>query len=342
MKVLSMLPKATRIICHTLFVSVFFFIATVRAIDEPSKARKEVTSDFDQRVMTMLQARCYACHDQQTAEGKLDLKALPKDLDNAATFAMWVKVHDRVRDGEMPPKDETRLTSVEKSDFLSALDERLYAADSARQLSEGRALARRLNRDEYQNTLRDLLGVVNDYRELLPADGSALGFDKVGTALNISPEHLESYLAAADAALAEAIVSGPLPVESKKRIPQRYNRYFTQKNYEFSWGHLFLDLPDAFVRYTPFNDSVSGFRAESPGMYRLRIRARAYDSVEPIRTRIRAGYPGENASGERWLVGYEDFPREGKVFETIQHLNQRDTIRISPKVLRDSGSTCER
>jgi hypothetical protein len=281
-------------------------------------------------VRPILQALCSDCHNQQTTEGRLDLSKVSPDLNDQVAFATWAKIHDRVRDREMPPKDGKQPSDEQRAALLAILNTNLHAADAARQRREGRALARRLNRDEYQNTLRDLLGVTIDYRPMLPADGIASGFDKVGSALSIAPEHLEAYLAAADAALNEAIVMGQRPPLVKRQIPQRYNRYFSLPSYERRWQHLFYDAPDAFVRYTSLNDHISGFRAQEPGLYRLAIRARAYDSEKPVRAKIRAGFPGENSGGQRWLVGYEDFPADGKVFETIQRLNRGDTLRISP------------
>ena len=164
----------------------------------------DVARDFMER-------HCFECHDDVAKKGGLDLTALGSNATDTATFAAWVKVHDRLRDGEMPPKTAERPPEPETVAILRSLDARLHDADSARQQREGRARARRLNRDEYQNTFRDLLGVEGDYRPFLPEDGSAQGFDKVGSALGISPEHLEAYLAAAEAALDEVIVTGPQP-----------------------------------------------------------------------------------------------------------------------------------
>jgi hypothetical protein len=303
-------------------------VLTAFAILRPLAA--ETKTAAIESVRPILQSLCSDCHNQQTAEGRFDLSILSGDLTDHSAFGTWAKIHDRLRDREMPPKDAKQPSDEQRAELLSLLNTNLHAADIARQCREGRALARRLNRDEYQNTLRDLLGVTIDYRPMLPADGTASGFDKVGSALSIAPEHLEAYLAAADAALNEAIVTGERPPLVKRQIPQRYNRYFSLPSYERRWQHLFYDAPDAFVRYTSLNDHISGFRAPEAGVYRLAIRARAYDSEKPVRAKIRAGFPGENSGGQRWLVGYEDFPPEGKVFETVQRLNRGDTLRISP------------
>ncbi len=143
---------------------------------------------------TFIETHCIDCHDAETKKGGLDLTALKFDLAVASSFAAWVKVHDRVRDGEMPPAKKKRPPAEETKALLTTLDASLREANAARQAQEGRALARRLNRDEYQNTLRDLLGVAKDYRPLLPEDGRAHGYDKVGSALSVSAEHLQAYM----------------------------------------------------------------------------------------------------------------------------------------------------
>src|SRR5207245_3339857 len=99
-------------------------------------------------IRQVLRALCGDCHNQETREAKLDLASLSEDLTDKAAFDTWVKVHDRVRDGEMPPKDAKQPKADERAALVSVLAANLHAADAARQRREGRALARRLNRDD--------------------------------------------------------------------------------------------------------------------------------------------------------------------------------------------------
>jgi len=153
---------------------------------------------------------CYDCHDADTQKGNLDLTALPAKLDDANTFNTWMKVHDRVRDGEMPPAKKPRPDVRELDGAMSALAKELTAADELRQRRDGRAHLRRLNRVEFENSLRDLLAMpALKLKDSLPMDGKAHGFDRLADALDISFVHLESYLAAVDKALNAALC--PLP-----------------------------------------------------------------------------------------------------------------------------------
>src|SRR6266536_2670499 len=98
-----------------------------------------------------LDAHCVSCHDAESKKGNLDLTALNADVGDPKAFARWVKVHDRVAAGEMPPKSvKARPDPKEADRFLTALAVDLTKADLARRGPEGRATVRRLTRTEYE------------------------------------------------------------------------------------------------------------------------------------------------------------------------------------------------
>ena len=156
-----------------------------------------------------IQNHCTECHDADTHKGDLDLTALPFDLNTPKTFDLWVKVHDRVRDGEMPPKKkQPRPSANELSTFLSSIAAPMVAADQAREASEGRSVWRRLNRYEYENALRDLLQAPwLQAKDMLPEDGESHRFNKDGQALSVSHVQMAGYLSAAEYALREVTAS---------------------------------------------------------------------------------------------------------------------------------------
>src|SRR5689334_15334767 len=125
----------------------------------------------DQSVPAFVRAHCADCHDAKTHEGGLDLTSLAVDPARPENFARWVKVHDRVQKGEMPPADSKRLPAAAQAEFLQDLSATLIAADRTRVTTEGRAIARRINRYEYENTLRDLLALPYlRVKDFLPED----------------------------------------------------------------------------------------------------------------------------------------------------------------------------
>jgi Protein of unknown function (DUF1592)/Protein of unknown function (DUF1588)/Protein of unknown function (DUF1585)/Protein of unknown function (DUF1587)/Protein of unknown function (DUF1595)/Planctomycete cytochrome C len=149
---------------------------------------------------------CSSCHNDVDKEGGLDLTALTYLPSDAANFTTWVKVHDRVANGEMPPREKKRPKQVELTTFTDGLAATLVASERETIAREGRALRRRMNRSEYENALRDLLHapwlLVS---EQLPEDGEAFRFNKVGTALDVSYVHMVRYMAAADYAMRQTM-----------------------------------------------------------------------------------------------------------------------------------------
>lgn len=164
-------------------------------------------------VASFLDRHCFECHDDTTKKGGLDLTAGWPDPATPDGFTRWLKIHDRVESGEMPPpKSERRPNPAETAPFLAALARDLTAAEAARLDAANRTGLRRLTRAEYENTVRDLfdlpgLAVQNG----LPADGSAHGFDKNSDALDISHVNLARYVEAADRTLDLAIATQPEP-----------------------------------------------------------------------------------------------------------------------------------
>src|SRR6185369_16397174 len=140
---------------------------------------------------------CTDCHDASVNAGALDLTALGYDLRQPETLRRWVRVYDRLDAGEMPPKRAPQPDASAKRTFLSALGPALAAADR----TQREVVYRRLNRNEYENTIRDLFGVRAEVAGILPEDAKAHGFDNIGEALAASTELIEGYLRAADVAI---------------------------------------------------------------------------------------------------------------------------------------------
>ncbi len=226
---------------------------------------------------SFFEAHCYNCHDDTTQKGELDLTSLKFDPANKATFARWVSVFDRVREGEMPPKKKARPPETEKAAFLSDVAKALTAAEQTRHKREGRVVFRRLNRTEYENTLRDLFALPNlSVREMLPADDEAHGFDTVGEALNLSYVQITKYLETAEIALDRAITreltaqeDATQKAETIRKTGSQIGR-FQNKNGEVQ------HLGDARILLRQPNSAQTGWFlnpliAPRDGEYRIRV-----------------------------------------------------------------------
>ena len=153
---------------------------------------------------------CTECHDAETKKGNFDMTALKPDFADRENFASWVKIHDRIVSGEMPPKQKARPPANEVQAVTRGLAEALVTAERAQFADGPRTPVRRLTRAEYEHTVRDLLELPGvRLQELLPADGSAHGFDKNSDALDLSHVNLAKYVEAASHALDAAIATQP-------------------------------------------------------------------------------------------------------------------------------------
>jgi mono/diheme cytochrome c family protein len=183
------------------------------------------------KVENLIEDRCADCHDSDEKKGGLDLNSLSFDPTDGKNFAIWVKVFDRVSANEMPPKKKPRLKSQELADFTGELGAALTEAEIRRTATEGRSTLRRLNRYEYENTVRDLLGAPwLQLKDGLPEDGEAYRYNKIGESLDMSHVQLARYLGTADRALRQVLAAQPDHAATKvTRYYSREQASFTDK-----------------------------------------------------------------------------------------------------------------
>jgi hypothetical protein len=173
-----------------------FLALTTTALAEPPQA------SLDAKHRAFLKDNCLTCHNAEKQKGKVRLDDIAFTLDSVEKADLWQKVLNSINSGEMPPEDEKQPAPASKTDFLDDLSRTLVTARTALSDSGGNIAMRRLNRREYKNTIRDLLGVDINVREL-PADGGAGTFDTVGSSLFMSSDQFEQYLTLGRQALDE-------------------------------------------------------------------------------------------------------------------------------------------
>ena len=192
----------------------FIFCATLVSFQACSLFAAPVLTE------AFFEQHCYECHDPDTEKGGLDLTLLSPGFSDRDTFATWIKVHDAIRKGEMPPQKKPRPDPADQVAVTQWLDQELFAADSRRLEEEGRIRLRRMTRSEFENSLKDLLDLPRlDIQGMLPRDGKVAGYEKIAEGLDLSPAHLSGYKDAIEHALTKAIATRSMPPPiSKKRI----------------------------------------------------------------------------------------------------------------------------
>ena len=163
--------------------------------------------DFKTKVLPLLQKYCHDCHSGDEAEAGLDLSKAKSLGDVRSKRRSWEKVFAFVRIQAMPPSDADQPTEEERKLLIDWLDHTLFYVDCDKNPNPGRVTVRRLNRTEYNNTVRDLVGVDFQPADDFPSDDVGYGFDNIGDVLSISPLLMEKYLDASEQIASKAITA---------------------------------------------------------------------------------------------------------------------------------------
>ena len=275
----------------------------VAVISFAGTARGEVPRSL----LTFVESHCAACHGGDEPAGGLDVRKLGFDLANEEIARRWVLVHDRVAAGEMPPAEEKRPPADRSAGFLDTLTSQINRAEATR----NSVVLRRLNRHEYENTVRDLFLASVEVNGL-PADSSTNGFDTVGEGLAVSAEAMQAYLQAADQVLDAVFgtVERPEFIRHETNLLKQVD-WKGRPQLDSQIGKMFRRTDDGLVifqsNYCPTN-LVNFARLRAPaGTYRGKLRVRAIQSDKPVTLRIYGGDTIVNRR-ERHLVGYFDVP----------------------------------
>ncbi len=278
------------------------------------------------KVAALVKSHCVECHSGTKPEAGLNLKQLKFDLADRHAFATWVRVHDKLAAGEMPPPDADQPSPNERRAAVGELQKTLHAASLAQQKTEGRVALRRINRTQHENTLNDLLGVSIKLGDVLPDDGSVAGFDNVSEGLDVSSSHLVRYQQAADLALDAAIATRP----SRNLAYRSTGKETAEKNsgdggFRALLGKaLRLDGERLHV-YIGLGGHISIQSPDVPttGRYRLKIVAQALNTGGrplPLQVHIAEG---------RTLATFDVPPDRPGVFELETLVHEQTRIRIN-------------
>ncbi|HEX6961582.1 MAG TPA: DUF1592 domain-containing protein [Lacipirellula sp.] len=220
---------------------------------------------------------CIDCHSGAEAEAGLNFEKLLAAPSVPHHRLPWQRVVERVTAGEMPPEEFGQPEPDEKEAVLKWLAAELADPDCSLPQDPGRVTMRRLNRTEYQNTIRDLVGVEYDASAVFPRDELAFGFDNNGDVLSLPTVLLEKYLAAAEEIAAKAIVTPESILDPAD---------------EFTWGELHGgDAAGKGARALFTNGRVwAEAHLEKAGDYIVRVKAFATQAGdEPTKMRVFIG-----------------------------------------------------
>jgi mono/diheme cytochrome c family protein len=309
------------------FVLGLVLFASSHSAEEQWKAD---SSGYDTIVAPFFKQHCLKCHGEEKAKGdfRVDAKSLPNDFLDVVASGKWKEIVNVLNSHEMPPKKEPQPKPAEVSAVVDWITAQTVLAEQTRR--DRVLVLRRINRDEYRNTIRDLIGIDFDVSGF-PQDPPSGGFDNNGKALSVSPLHVELYLNAAKQILDRALVEGPQPGKILWKFdPQvgpadrRRVRLDPKNNALLNGGNNKQEGPLVTIHHNSWDKSVGArdFRVPTEGTYIIRFQAasrvpnrkQVVESARKLLQDRRDKQMKENPKGAKYHE--EQLDRDLKHFET--------------------------
>jgi hypothetical protein len=214
----SALPVFATLLLFSRERNIHAAVVSSTSVNEPESTPAAATKQFAEKIVPLVAQYCGDCHSGPKSEAKLDLTKYHDAVAVIHDRHIWRKVLTRLSAGEMPPEDQEQPKPEQKSLVEHWIDAQLSRPVPLTEQDPGRVTVHRLNRAEYNNTIRDLLGVDFHPADDFPADDVGYGFDNIGDVLSVSPILLEKYLRAAQHAVEQAMLIPDPPPPAKARF----------------------------------------------------------------------------------------------------------------------------
>jgi hypothetical protein len=236
-------------------VIVILFAGFLLAADSPNvpstrtAGKRETTAaeSFESSVQPLLSNTCAPCHNSQLASGGLNLSVFSTPASITEHREGWEKILQKLRTGQMPPPGAERPPVAQINALIGFVQSQFERHDRGIRSDPGRVTVRRLNRNEYSNTIRDLLGVEFRADKDFPTDDSGHGFDNIGDVLTVSPMLMGRYIAAAERIAARALGADPLPAKpivaeyhAKNKMIRRPNVSTIEAAHHIEWDGEYI------------------------------------------------------------------------------------------------------
>ena len=263
------------LICLASFLATSILAVRSNA-QEASDSLRKVQREFNDTIRPMLETHCADCHWGDDADADLNLEQYETIDQLLSGRKKWKKVLTRVAAKEMPPpEDYDPIPDDDHAKILAWIDQLLNSVDCT-SINPGRVTIRRLNRTEYQNTIRDLTDVEFKTDGNFPVDDVGYGFDNIADVLSLSPILMEKYLKAAETITLQAV-----------KDPARSRKTKTLSASDFSGGGN--RVRDGLLMFLSNSTSTAKFNVGRKGTYRVVVRAVGSQAgKEPVKMKLEA------------------------------------------------------
>jgi hypothetical protein len=288
-------------------------------------------SDAPQSIHRFIDLNCFDCHNDVDREGGLNLEGFKFDPNSVESMNQWTLMFDRVKNHEMPPKDDLQPPTEERAAFIDVLSNTLHNVSENQQQELGRVRSRRLNRIEYQTSVHSLLGVDIPLTRYIPEDATQDGFTNVAEAQQMSYHLLQKYLEAADAALDEAFSRAINPAEPVRKFlePGVLANNAREGNNRGPW--LYNNSAVSFSSTQSYHGRMKSTTVPESGWYRIRLSAHAMDPPHGrgVWTSVRSGVCYAKAPLMFWIGSFEA-TEEPQIHEFTAWIEATHMLEIRP------------
>ena len=298
---------------------------------------EEARAEPPEALPALLKSHCYECHTGESSEAGLDLKKLSTDLSVPKNFATWVRVFDRVHDGEMPPQDSKPIPNKKAVFFIESTTKWLHDAQRSEFDEVGRVRARRLTNFQLERTLHDLLGIDIPLASEMPDEPTGAEFTTFSDSQSMSHFHIEQHLKVVDLALDEAFRRATIGTDdwqhdfSAEKISRTQPRCREPEYIDKQaviWSSRLI-----------FYGRIPATQADESGWYRVRFQASALKKPEQhgVWCSVRTGACVASAPLLGW-VGCFEATEEPKEFSFDAWLPEGHMLEIRPadRTLKDA------
>jgi hypothetical protein len=220
-----------------------------------------------EHVKPLLQEYCFDCHNNTKQKGDVNLMTFADNPKLEENRKLWEQVAELIESREMPPEKKPQPTEGQRELLVKYIDGQLSKADCSGPSNPGKVTIRRLNKEEYRNTIRDLMGVQYEPDDF-PNDEVGYGFDNIGDVLSLPPMLMEKYLAAADEIVHKAIVLDAPAKPVTKRL----------RGEQFESGTEWIKPMDNKV-LGMYREGEANSKAQFPYQGEYTVRVRAYGEL---------------------------------------------------------------
>jgi mono/diheme cytochrome c family protein len=240
-------PVRTLVSAALILLMTIAGVAQTSRRERPAKPHPSPAAGFESIVRPFLAQHCFGCHGNKGEPEKgLNLQSFESIASLTEHRDRWDEVVRKLRGSEMPPIEEEQPDEEQRQAVATWIGSELERIDRSTPPDPGRVTARRLNRYEYNNTIKELLGVDLKPADDFPQDDSGYGFDNIGDVLSLSPALMEKYVTAADRVARHALFGPPVMEPTLIRLRSDGRRARDERTFPATYDVTGLSMPNAF------------------------------------------------------------------------------------------------